>query len=399
MKRYIVLVLSLLLVIGMAFAVSASEEGKLLIWADLYRAKALQDVKADFEAEYGIAVEIQEMAFGDIRDNLAVSGPAGEGPDILVGAHDWLGQLIANGLLEPIVLGELADDFYAVTLDAFSWGGKSYALPYAFESIGLIYNREMVPEAPKTFPEFVKLIRELTDRDNEKYGFVMPQPDPYHTFPFMSATGGYVFGMDDEGKLDPNDIGLNNEGALKGLTYLDLLYEEGLVPITNYETMSSLFKAEKAAMMLTGPWALSDLKAAGINYGFTKIPTIDGDTAKPFVGVQGMMISSFSKNKILAQAFLTEFVGTEKTMNKLFELDRRPPAYKPVAEIVAEDPDIAGVLASAADGVPMPSIPEMAAVWQSWSDSLDVILNQKDEIKPAMDNAVELIEKTIKEGK
>ena len=399
MKRYFVLVLSLLLVVGMAFAVSASEEGKLLIWADLYRAKALEDVKADFEAEYGIAVEIQEMAFGDIRDNLAVSGPAGEGPDILVGAHDWLGQLIANGLLEPIVLGELADDFYAVTLEAFSWAGKSYALPYAFESIGLIYNRELVPEAPKTFPEFVKLIRELTDPDNEKYGFVMPQPDPYHTFPFMSATGGYVFGMDDEGKLDPNDIGLNNEGALKGLTYLALLYEEGLVPITVYETMSSLFKAEKAAMMLTGPWALSDLKAAGINYGFTKIPTIDGDTPKPFVGVQGMMISSFSKNKILAQAFLTEFVGTEKTMNKLFELDRRPPAYKPVAEIVAEDPDIAGVLASAADGVPMPNIPEMAAVWQSWSDSLEVILNQKEEIKPAMDNAVELIEKTIEEGK
>ena len=33
-----------------------------------------------------------------------VAGPAGEGPDIIIGAHDWLGELVTNGLLAPIDL-------------------------------------------------------------------------------------------------------------------------------------------------------------------------------------------------------------------------------------------------------------------------------------------------------
>ena len=58
-----------------------------------------------------------------------MAGPAGEGPDIIVGAHDWLGELIINGLIEPIDLGELVDDFEPVTIEAFTWGDQLYAVP------------------------------------------------------------------------------------------------------------------------------------------------------------------------------------------------------------------------------------------------------------------------------
>src|SRR5690606_39303849 len=70
-----------------------------------------------------------------------LAGPAGDGPDIIVGAHDWLGELIVNGLIEPIDLGDLAGDFEQVTLDAFTWGDQLYGVPIAFESIGLKIGR------------------------------------------------------------------------------------------------------------------------------------------------------------------------------------------------------------------------------------------------------------------
>ncbi|MFW6034740.1 MAG: sugar ABC transporter substrate-binding protein [Halothermotrichaceae bacterium] len=391
MKKYLSLILIIAILLGCTVLVSASEEGKLLIWADEVRAPVFEDVKVEFEESYGIPVEIQEVAFGEIRDNLVVAGPSGEGPDLLIGAHDWLGQLVANGLIEPIDLSGIKDDFHQVTLDAFSWGGKIYAVPYGFESIGLIYNKDLVVEPPETFAEFKTIINDLTNKDEDMYGFVMPQPDPYHTFPFLSAAGGYVFGMDDSDKLNPLDVGLNNEGAVQGLTYLAELYQEELVPYVDYQTMMSLFTSNKAGMILTGPWALADVKKAGINYAFTQLPTVDGQTAKPFVGVQGMMINSFSKNKILAQAFLTEFIATEATMMELYELDNRPPAYIPVAESVSEDPDTAGVLESAANGTPMPSIPEMSSVWQGWTDALEVVLTQGQDPQAALDNAVEQI--------
>ncbi|MFP4016432.1 MAG: extracellular solute-binding protein, partial [Halanaerobiales bacterium] len=390
-------VLVLIMLVSFAGMSMASTEGELLIWADDTRSPVLQDVKARFQETFGIDVEIQELQLGDIRQNLGVAGPAGEGPDILIGQHDWLGELVANGLIEPISLGEKKDSFYPVTLEAFSWDGKLYAVPYTFESIGLIYNKDFISEAPETFAEFREIIENTSNDETDTHGFVMPQPDPYHTFPFMSAKGGYVFANED-GVLNPLNIGLNNDGAIEGLSYLDKLYEEDLVKFIDYQTMQSLFTSGQAAMMLSGPWIIPAVEDAGIDYGFAMLPTIDGETPKPFVGVSGMMISSFSENKMLAKAFLSEFVATEDTMRKLYELGKRPPAYIPVGEEVSSDPVVAGVLNSAANGTPMPSIPEMAAVWQAWSDALEVVLQQKQDPQPAMDNAVQQIKDTIQEG-
>ena len=397
MRKYLVFSLVFVMLLGLTGFVSASEPGKLLIWADEDRIEVLNDLSKQFEEDYGVPVEIQEKAFGDIRDSMRVEAPTGEGPDIIIGAHDWLGQLVVNGLISPIDLSGLEDKFIDVSLEAFTWGEDIYGLPYAIESIGLIYNKDLVPNPPKTFEEFEKIVRENTDKKNDEYGFVMPQPDPYHTYPFISAMGGYVFGMKD-GKFNPSDIGLNNEGAIGGLQKLDKLYEEGLVPYIDYQTMVSLFQNGDAAMMLTGPWAFSGLNEAGINYGFTQLPHMEGQAPKPFSGIQGFMISAFSENKMLAQAFIRNFIAQKDTMVDLYKKANRPPVYKPAIEVATQDPQTAGVLKSARESMPMPSIPEMNSVWSAWEDALEVILNQKQDVEPALNNAVEQIKTTLEKS-
>lgn len=394
MKKVIGLMLALIMVIGMANVAEASTSGELLIWADETRTPVLEDIKEEFEEMYGIPVEVQEKPFGDIRDDLAVEGPAGEGPDIIIGAHDWMGELVANGLVEPINLGDKKDQFMETGLDAFTWGEDLYGMPYAIEAVGLFYNKDIVEEPPTTFEEFAQMVKDLRDEEAEKYGFVMPQPDPYHTFPFFSGFGGYVFGEDEDGVLDPMDIGLNNEGSIRALEELVELYD-GYIPYIDYETMMSIFTSGDAGMMLTGPWAASDIKEAGIDYGFTRLPTMDGNDPRPFVGVQGFMVSSFSENRVLAQTFLNEFVAQEDVMYRFYELDDRPPTFKPAGERASENPDTAGVLESAETGVPMPAITEMAAVWSAWEDALSLALNQDQSAEDALDNAVEQIKNTI----
>src|SRR5690606_27904048 len=175
-------------------------------------------------------------------------------------------------------------------------------VPIAFESIGLIYNKALVPTPPATWDELLDMAAALTDREQGYYGFLLQMPDPYHTFPLFSATGGYVFGQNPDGTLNPLDVGLNNEGSVRGLQLFDQLLEEGLVPVgTDYNTATSLFYQGNVGMIITGPWALGDAINAGIDFGFARIPLIDGQQPKPFVGVQGFMVSSFSKNKILAE--------------------------------------------------------------------------------------------------
>lgn len=399
MKRLILFGLFLLAVMGVFGAVTASEEGKLLIWADDTRSPIMKELGAKFQAKYGIPVTVQEINFGDIRDQLGVAGPAGKGPDILIGPHDWLGKLVVNGLVAPLDLGKKKKDFLPVAVDAFTWAGTTYGMPYAIESIGLIYNKKLVPRPPKTWDELVKIGAKISDKSKKQWGFLLPQPDPYHSFPLMSAGGAYVFGKNADGTLNPFDIGLNNAGAVRGMQLLVDLIKEGIMPLgVDYNTMTTLFKEGKVGMILTGPWAFDDFLKAGVNFGFAPIPTIDGKKPRPFVGVQAFMVSSFSKNQLMAKAFLDEFVATKETMLALFERGRRPPVYLPAQKAI-KDALTKGVLDSAAEGIPMPNIPEMDSVWAAWSNAIELILNGKLSPQAALDEAVAQIRTAIERSK
>ena len=48
---------------------------------------------------------LQRLDHGGRRRQVGVAGPAGEGPDVFIGASDWVGELATNGVLEPIEPG------------------------------------------------------------------------------------------------------------------------------------------------------------------------------------------------------------------------------------------------------------------------------------------------------
>ncbi|MEN3010770.1 MAG: maltose ABC transporter substrate-binding protein [Candidatus Bipolaricaulaceae bacterium] len=391
MKR---LVLVLWAVLGLtAFA---AQPGKILIWADDTRAPVFREIGAQYTKITGIPVEVVEIPFGQIRDQFITAAPTGEGPDLIIGAHDWVGELAASGLLAEILLpNELKAQFDAVSLEAFTYG-KLYGLPYAREGVGLLYNKKLVPVLPKTFEELVALARKLTDPTVPQYGFVVQNPDPYHSFPFLSALGGYIFGYDKEGKLNPCDVGLDSPGAIAGAEVLDSLFEEGLIPAgLDWDTWTSLFTEGRIAMVITGPWFVGRAKAAGIDIGVAPIPPIQGKAPKPFVGVQGVMVSAFSPNLPLIYDFLFNYFATKATMLALYARDPRIPAFLPAYQEVAADPILRGFAESIAQGVPMPNIPQMSAVWGAWYDAMAMIGNQQMEPAEALKKAADSIRATL----
>lgn len=386
MRKLVLVVLA-----ALGFWALAAEPGKILIWADDTRAPVFREIGEAYTKATGIPVEVVEIPFGSIRDQFITAAPTGEGPDLIIGAHDWVGELAASGLLAPIELpAELKEKFDPVSLEAFVYG-KLYGLPYAREGVGLLYNKALVPELPATFEELIELARKLTDPTLPRYGFVVQNPDPYHEFPFLSALGGYIFGYDKEGKLNPCDVGLDSPGAIAGAEILQSLFAEGLIPAgLDWDTWTSLFTEGRIAMVITGPWFVGRAKAAGINIGVGPIPPIQGHKPKPFVGVQGVMVSAFSPNLVLVYDFLFNFFATKETMLALYQRDPRIPAFLPAYEEVAADPILAGFAESIANGVPMPNIPQMSAVWGAWSDAMSLIGNLKltpaEALKQAADN-------------
>lgn len=395
MKRVAVLVLGLLLVAGLA--ATASVAGKLLIWADDTRTPIMQEVAAQFTAAYGVEVEIQQVGFSDMPGQLLTAGPAGEGPDILIGPHDKLGELIQNGLLEPIVLPTATiAAFNPSAITAFTWGGLLYGVPYSIENVALIYNKALLPVLPSTFEGLLTLAKGLTDIQAGTYGFLIQEPDPYHTFALFSAGGGYIFGYDASGVLNPCDVGLDNAGAIAGAKLLDQMVKDGIeVAGADYGLVTGLFGQGKLAAMIGGPWTLADIQKAGINYGVAAIPTIGGKTPQVFSGVQAFEISAFSKNKVLANLFVKDFLITKPVMLRLFELGNRPPCYLPALADLSGNADIQGFAAAGGNSTPMPNIPQMNSVWSPWSDALGFIVNQTLDPETAMKNAATQIRTTL----
>lgn len=371
-----------------------SKEGTLTIWVDGARTKMVADLGKKFTDKYKVPVVVQELGFGDIRDQLKIAGPAKEGPDIIIGAHDWLGELVSNGLVEQLDLGDKAKSFDPVALKGFTYDGKVYGLPYLVEAIALIYNKDLVPTPPKTWDELKTIAKKLQDDKKVEQGYVLQQGDPYHTEPLLTGFGGYIFGYKN-GQYDPKDLGLDSAGGIAAYTEIENMLKSGLLrKDVDYNLMMGLFKDKKSAMFISGPWTLNDLRAAKVNYGIAPIPTMK-QTPKPFVGVQGWMVSAFGKNKLQAKTFLTEFVATDEAMQAMYDAVPAAMAWTPVASKI-KDADITAFAASASTGDPMPAIPQMSSVWEAWGKAITLIFQGQSTAEKAVKDAASTIRDKLK---
>ncbi len=349
----------------------SDDSGKLVVWVDAERVDALQSAADAYQDKTGVKVELTGKSVDDMKDDFIQQVPTGKGPDIVMGAHDWLGELSTNGVVAPIELGDSSEDYLPVALQAATYEGTVYMLPYAVENIAVLRNADLVPTAATSFDDMVAKGTFVVEQGTEG--------NPYHLYPFQTAFGAPVFGTDDTGSYDPTDLQLGSEG---GFAFADWLGAQGAAGVLNTDVDGEIAKQQfldgTAAFWLTGPWNVGAATDAGINVAIDPIPSPTGETASPFAGVKGFFVSSESKNKVAANDFLVNYIGTEDVQLELFKAGNILPALTAAADTAAADPIIAGFQAVGADAVPMPAIPAMGAVWQYWGVAEAAIINGED---------------------
>jgi arabinogalactan oligomer/maltooligosaccharide transport system substrate-binding protein len=395
MKRNVfVLVLLGVLALSSLAPVLAQDEG-LLIYADDTRIGVMQDVADRFTAEYGVPVELREIGGPEGRDDLLNFGAAGESADILIGAHDYIGPLVANGAIVPIDLTGMEDQFLPAALNMFTYQGQVWGLPFAIESTALIRNTDLVPDPPATWEEVADLCLELRDAGLAEYSILIQENDTYHMSPVFTAFGGYIFGFNEDGSYNPADIGFASEGMLAFGEWIGSMVETGcLIPGVDNDVATEYFNSGETAMWITGPWFQDRLDDSGVPYAITPFPgTEAGGTPAQLGGTQGFYISAFSQNQLLAETFVLDYVATPETMQALFEANPRPPAY--LAVDTSAYPHIQEWTDAVATAAPMPVIPEMNAVWASGNNAFTLILQGADPTETlltANDQIVEAID-------
>lgn len=358
----------------------SSSENTLVVWVDAERVDALQGAADAYEEKTGIKVDLVGRDNNTIKDDFIQQVPTGKGPDITMGAHDWAGELSTNGVVAPLELGDSAGNYLDVALKAATYEGTVYLLPYAVENIALLRNADIAPNAPTSFDD---MLATGTAAGLEQ-PFVVEQGaegNPYHLYPFQTAFGAPVFGLDAEGGYDPTKLELGSTGGTDFANWLAAQGKNGTGAL-NTDIDGAIakenFLSGKSAYWLTGPWNVGAAVDAGVNVAVDAIPSPTANPAQPFAGVKGFYVSSESKNKVAANDFLVNYIGTAEVQLELYKAGSILPALTEAAEEASSDPILAGFAAAGADAVPMPAVPAMGAVWQYWGIAQAEIINGGD---------------------
>ncbi len=390
----------------LAFAVSmlaaaglANAKTELNVWEDIQKAKGITQAVADFEKEFDVDVKIQEMPYTTQIEKLRLDGPAGIGPDVMVIPHDQLGVAVVQNLITP--LNNLQKDIYTESsLSAFSTGGKQYGAPKVVETVALFYNKDLLDKPLDTLEDYYKFSKERCKNGN--YGLLAKFDEIYYAFGALQPYGGYIFKRGENGDYDATDVGLSNKGAIEGMEYLKKFYKDGLFPVgivgeNGLNAIDSLFTEKKAAAVITGPWAVEPYKKAGINIGVSPLPKLpNGKDMSSLMGVKGYVVSTWSKEKELAEKFIN-FINQPKYASIRFQETLE---IAPVKDVM-NDPkfkenEVASAIAlQASRAIPMPSIPEMGEVWGPINAALQLVVTDKQDTKTALEDATNHINDQI----
>lgn len=371
-------------------AIAAIEEGKLVVWINGDKGyKGLAEVGEKFTAETGIPVEVAHP--DSATDKFQQAAATGNGPDIFIWAHDRIGEWAKSGLISPITpSADTKEEIADFAWKAVGYDSKLWGYPISVETIGLIYNKDLVPTPPKSFDEVIALNEKLAA--DGKRAILWDYNNTYFTWPLLAANGGYVFEETENG-YNVKQTGVNNDGAKQGARVLVELIEKGVMPKgADYSVAEAAFNKGESAMMISGPWAWSNIEKSGIDFGVAPIPAINGEPGKPFVGVMAATLNAASPNKDLAVEFLENYlleVEGLKTVNA--DVPLGAVANEAYMEELSSNPHIKATFENAQMGEPMPNVPEMGTFWSSMAAALTNITSGRQTVDAALDDAAKRI--------
>lgn len=371
---------------------------RLVIWVDATKVDAMEAIAKDYKA-----ANVEVVSMEDAR-NVLQTVQAADAPDIFEGAHDWTGELVSNGSVKAISLpAPVVAQFPVQDINAFKYDGKLLGVPLLHESIALVMNQDIAgKKCPTTLEKLVDGVSAKLD-SGKINTIIQVGPDAYHFYPMLSGLGGAFFKQKANGEYTTKTLVDKAVDTAKKVNTLRSWQATGLFQhyAGSYDAATGPFAKGKAAYYITGPWnsnAIRDLSAKK-DIKLCEFPTIiAGEKSIPFSGVRGLYVSKFAVDHDRLQAakdFLISYVATSATQKKYCKVNGCNPSNKNAG--VSPNPFTAQFLVTYPDAVPMPNIPEMAAIWGNVGDAWSASLREEDPSSPktAFENAAQNIKDAI----
>jgi arabinogalactan oligomer/maltooligosaccharide transport system permease protein len=385
-RRAWVGLLALAVVAALCAAQAAqAQESDLLLWhaygAGSVEAEAIDQLARAFGQAQGLRVLALPVPNEAFTKKLMTGIPQGVGPDAFIGQHDQLGEWARSKLVTPLDLSPegCGLTYQPKTCQALSVDGTLYALPLAFKTPVLIYNRALITDPPATTDALIDTLARFHAQgaDNKEktkvYGLAYEATNLFYHSVWLHGFGGRV--------SDPETgqvIALDSDANAKSVQFLQQL--SAYMPTNlNGADVKELFRTQQAAMVISGPWFLDNLK--GIDVGLAPLPVVSGDhpgalPSAPFLTAEGVFLSKTAKAPDKARAFMAFLAGPDGA------LLRATIGGQTVAHLatydhpqVKADPHKAAFSAQARTAFPTSNSPAMSSVWGPLQKALDASVN------------------------
>ncbi|MCL4263287.1 MAG: sugar ABC transporter substrate-binding protein [Anaerolineae bacterium] len=314
-------------------------------------------VAAFHEAHPDIHVELTHVPSPrEYRTRLVTEFAGGAPPDVTLMNYRRYANFAANGLLEP--LGPYLDsseiiqpeDFYDVTLEAFTWQGTLMCLPQNISSLVVYYNQDLFDAAGLAYPaddwtwdDFVATAVALTKDNNgdgvtDQYGLGI-EPTLFRLAPFVWQNNAPI--VDDQ--MRPNRLTLTRPPSLEAFQwFVDLYQVHGVVPGRVEEASQiseSRFIAGTTAMYLNSRRGTPTYREiTGFTWDIAPLP--QNKTPAGILHSDAYCLSATAVNKDAAWTFI-EYANSVEGQTIVAASGRTVPSLKAVAESPAFlEPDL-----------------------------------------------------------
>lgn len=349
------------------------------------------------EANPHVTIELTEVT--DLSDQIVIAVPAGEGPDIVAFANDWIGRLAETNVIVPldehIDRAEYEATFTETAVASQTYEDQIWGFPEAMEALTFIYNRDLISEdeLPADTDELLEQAAAWRADNPDDYYFVYnAKNDAYFSAPWFYGAGAYFV-------HDDGSVGLDTPEGLAAAEFVADL-REVMPEEIDYAIADTLFKEGRAPITMNGPWYLADLEAAGIDYGIATIPVMSssGEPAVPFVGVKTLMVTANAEHPDVAVDVLEFFTSAEQQVF-LAEANQTIPTNQAALEdtAVQELESVVRISEQAARGTPLPNTPFMSSLWDPVAQMLEGIWTGAATPAEAITNAQDAAEANIEQ--
>ncbi|MET9621463.1 extracellular solute-binding protein [Streptomyces sp. NPDC006464] len=335
--------------------------------------KVFKKVAEDFTKKHPkVTVKYVNVPFGEAQNKFKNAAQSGSGaPDVIRSEVAWTPDFANLGYLAPLDgTPALKDDsdFMKQAAASTKYNGKTYAVPQVIDSMGIFYNKKIFKDAgvevPKTIDELKTVSAKIKEKTG-KTGLYLRGDDAYWFLSFLYGEGGDL--VDAKQKK----ITVDSPAGVKAMkTVKDLVDSKAAITdATNgWDNMQAAFKDGKVAMMINGPWAVSDTFAGKefadkANLGIAPVPAGSAGQGAP-QGGHNLAVYAGSKNLDASYAF-TEYMTSAETQAKIAtELSLLPTRESVYGNSKVAGNDMIGFFKPVVDkAVERPWIPETGSLF------------------------------------